>query len=212
MASVVQICNIALSHIGSEPITALTEATKEARECNLHYVEIRDAVLEDHNWGFAKRRVVLAEIDEEFSGWSHAYAYPADCLCPREIYDGSATSAVTNGLYNSDVENYSTPAKIRYEVAINSAKDARVILTDQEDAELIYTATIADPNLFTRLFRSALSYSLAARLAEPLHSDRDLGLRMEQKYLLELSKAKRSDGNADSTPPRDDGDFIRARR
>ena len=46
MASVVEICNRALSNIGnSRSINSLTEASKEAGECSLHFEACRDALL-----------------------------------------------------------------------------------------------------------------------------------------------------------------------
>lgn len=43
MASVVEICNRALSNIGnSRSINSLTEASKEAGECSLHFEACRD--------------------------------------------------------------------------------------------------------------------------------------------------------------------------
>lgn len=62
MASVVEICNRALSNIGnSRSINSLTEASKEAGECSLHFEACRDAVLSDFDWNFATKRVALAD-------------------------------------------------------------------------------------------------------------------------------------------------------
>lgn len=59
MASVINICNIALARIGnSRTINSLTEKTKEAYTCNLFYESMRDAVLADNDWNFAMSRVV----------------------------------------------------------------------------------------------------------------------------------------------------------
>jgi len=57
MATNVQICNLALSHIGSRAfIQDLSSDTSvEARYCNLLFNDARQAVLRDapHGWGFA---------------------------------------------------------------------------------------------------------------------------------------------------------------
>lgn len=44
MASVIEICNRALSNIGNNrSINSLNEASKEAGQCSLYYESIRDA-------------------------------------------------------------------------------------------------------------------------------------------------------------------------
>lgn len=54
MASVIEICNRALSNIGnSRSINSLTEASKEAGQCSLHFDSCRDAALADFDWNFA---------------------------------------------------------------------------------------------------------------------------------------------------------------
>ena len=59
MASVVEICNIALTRIGqNEPIVSLTEQSKAAELCSLHYATCRDEVLRDFDWPFAEARVL----------------------------------------------------------------------------------------------------------------------------------------------------------
>ncbi len=42
MASVVSICNLALSNIGKDNINALTDAGAEARACSQFYEHVRD--------------------------------------------------------------------------------------------------------------------------------------------------------------------------
>ena len=60
MSSVVQICNIALSNIGEQRITALTDNNERARLCNLRYDDVRDAVLRSYPFKVAVQRVELA--------------------------------------------------------------------------------------------------------------------------------------------------------
>ena len=64
MASNLQICNLALSHIGSRAfIQDLSSDTSvEARYCNLLFDDARQAVLRDapHGWGFAYKVEALA--------------------------------------------------------------------------------------------------------------------------------------------------------
>lgn len=55
----VEICNNALTIIGSRRITALSDPSKEARACNDNYDICRKSLLRMHPWNFAMTRVEL---------------------------------------------------------------------------------------------------------------------------------------------------------
>ena len=85
MASVIEICNRALSNIGNNrSINSLNEASKEAGQCSLYYESIRDAVA-DFDWNFATKTVALADTNNPPLDWDYAYTYPTDCLKIIEI-------------------------------------------------------------------------------------------------------------------------------
>lgn len=86
MASVIEICNRALSNIGNNrSINSLEEASKEAGQCSLYYESIRDAVLADFDWNFATKNIALADTNNPPQDWDYAYTYPTDCLRIIEI-------------------------------------------------------------------------------------------------------------------------------
>lgn len=198
MASEVQICNIALTEIGVNTIQNLTQTSKEARTCNVLYPVARDAVLRDHNWGFASKRLALALLTETYTGWDYAYQYPTDCLVLRKIYD-------------STTETVSGFSKVEYEISTNEDLDRRVILTNKEEAVGIYTAAITDANLFDKLFIDALSYYLASKLTLPLRAKRDLSELMYRKYQIQMGKAQSTDSKEVYKKPNDESSFVRAR-
>ena len=82
MASVVGICNQAIARTGnSATIAALTEASVAARQCNAHWEQVRDEVLQAFPWGCSTKRVDLSLIDEELvTNWQYCYSYPSDAL------------------------------------------------------------------------------------------------------------------------------------
>lgn len=51
-----ELCNVALAHLGEARIGAVGEGTAAARACALHYAPVRDEVLRSHRWNFALRR------------------------------------------------------------------------------------------------------------------------------------------------------------
>lgn len=196
MPSEIEICNMALSHIGKYPIQALTEATKEAQECKRLYALIRDSVLRDHAWNFATKRLTLALLTDEIEGWDYAYQWPIDCVRALRIYNES-----------SDNEEDAIP----FEICTNSELSSRIIATDQADAVLIYTAKVTNPNVFDALFIDALSYRMAADLSLPLRGDPKLASNMLQIYQLLLSRARPANANERKAAPDESCSFIAAR-
>ena len=118
MASEVDICNLALSHIGaSATISSLTEASEEAFHCNLLFADTRDTLLRSFPWVFATRHIALSDVGTPPGNWAYRYSYPNDCLFAREILQ-------TNTVAGSNDQ-------IPFEIALGDAYDSRVILTDQ---------------------------------------------------------------------------------
>jgi hypothetical protein len=56
----VEICNLALAHLGEAPITALEDDTNSGRACTRIYALARQELLRSHRWNFACKRVTLA--------------------------------------------------------------------------------------------------------------------------------------------------------
>lgn len=75
MKSSVDICNTALSYVGSEPIMTLDDESKESRLCRQFYDSCRHALLRTAPWSFALRRAVLARELQ-----TNNFKLPTDCL------------------------------------------------------------------------------------------------------------------------------------
>ena len=209
MATEVEISNLALSHVGAHRITLLTEATKEARQCNLLYPFARDAALRAHDWSFARKRVTLALLPDLYSGWDFAYRYPTDCLVDRKIYDD--TGAYTGTSYDVDNDAYRQVGKVEYEIAVNAALDGKVILTNKQDAELTYTAAVTNPNLFDSVFVEAFSWLLSSQLAVPLKGDSAMQQTHLNQHMLLINNAKVISANEGNEKPRDVNCLVRSR-
>lgn len=197
MASEVTICNLALSHIGANPIASLSDSLREARECKILFDSTRDSVLRDHKWSFATKRLTLALLSDTYTGWTYAYSYPTDCLVAHEIYN--------------EYSNYSRTSKIEFEIASSSSLTSKIILTDKENAELIYTAKITDCNMFDSLFIAALAYKLAMELAIPLKGNGQLTQAMYQLYVITINQAKTISANETYCKPDESNTFVSVR-
>lgn len=194
--SVVDICNLSLSNLGLEGINALNDEVKAARQCTLKFPLARDSVLSEFPWNFAKKRQVLALLGDTVSGWDYAYSVPSDMLRAIKIYNPA-------GDQND---------KINYEISLNDTNTKRIILTNQETAELVYIARVEDPNVFETAFVDALVLRLASDLAYAMKGDRALQGQMMQLYTRQLGLAQSANANERHKPDDRQSNYVTARR
>lgn len=176
-ASEVSICNAALQLIkNTKSITALTQGTKEANACEVVFDELRDTMLECHNWNFATKRVQLARLaDAPAFEWDYQYQLPADYLRVVRLSE------------NSDARD-DCPYRI----------ENGKVLSDASELYLRYVARVEDPNLMPATFRTAMSKLLASRLAVALAQSAALSKEMYAQYTNEdLPTAKSADSIQD---------------
>lgn len=190
MPSVVAICNLALAHIGVAEINSLTEATNQARQCNLLFVPARDAVLREFPWNFATKMTRLAQAPVSVPDWDYVYQYPSDCLRAIRIYEASATTT---------------------EFRVVLLDGGKAIVTNVANAYLEYTARVTDPALFDAQFIDAFSWKLAAELAAPLTGDPRLGQYAYQMYQQALRSAWASTANEQKVTPKQSRRYVEVR-
>lgn len=164
MSSTVQICNMALSHIGAGPlISAINppDGSTEAGYCAAFYDQARIELLEGSNWDFALKRADLASITNVSTTWAYAYALPSDCLSAKRVL--SVGAGVT--VFNQDQISRALMTDRR-----SAAFDIEgaTLFTNEPDATLVYVTDVIDTGRFTPAFSAALSYLLAAYLAGPI--------------------------------------------
>lgn len=199
MASVIEICNIALSNIGnSRSINSLEEASKEAGACSLHFDACRDSVLSDFDWNFATKRVALADTNMPPSDWQYAYQYPSDCL--------RITAIMLPG-----VRNPTAAMRVQYETGISDDATGRLIYTDLPSAWLKYVSRITDVNLFDAIFSEALSWRLAAAIGMQVTGSADLGNNALNMYRSLILSAGAHSMNESQEPQLPESDFTLAR-
>lgn len=87
--SIVEICNSALSKIGTGSILGLTDDSKEARACALRFDPCRRIVLRMHPWHCAIIRTILAPLSSANNPWGpvNIFPFPTDCLRVLAIGD-----------------------------------------------------------------------------------------------------------------------------
>lgn len=195
MSSNVQIAKLALQHIGDRwDITSLADASAEAEQVNLIFNDTRDALLRAHPWVFAKAYTSPAALTGTVPGnWDYMYTYMTDCLRVQGIVDPTKKNLT-----------------IKFEVARNAA-GVKVILTNHQDPEFIYTQAITDPTEFDAEFILAFSYMLASRLAMPLAGDPELATALINQAFSVVSQAEETDSNEGIEPDKPEAPWITAR-
>lgn len=198
MASVVDICNLAMSRLGdSANIASIDppEATPQAEYCAHFWPVARDSALESHPWLFATRRATLAALTPETNAWVYAYALPSNCLRILSIQDMEAASDL--GINSADP----VPQPFTTETM---SSGSIAILTNQDQASARYIARITDPTKYSPMFVEHVSWLLASHVAGPLIKG-DAGAKMSQFCASAadavLARARASDSSQRAVRP-----------
>lgn len=187
MSSKIEICNFALQHTGSDrTINSLNEDSKEAKLCARHYNNEVRQLLSSFGWSFAKRRTLLAQLEN--NNWEERYqfkyALPNDILkvlriIPRQDFRYS---------------EYKVPYNI----------SGSFIFTDINPCALEYIADIANPSEYPVYFVNALALKLAAIIAINLTGDPDQRQRLMQMASQAMITARAHDANQEHLSWTDD--------
>ena len=204
MATEVDICNLALAHLGDDAtIASLSppEGSAQAEKAARFYPIARNNLLEMHNWNFAAKRGNLALTTNTLDQWDYAYVAPADMMNPVAIISPSAQNDYATRMSAGDTPgnltaNFAPTIVAGQYTPQQFAVEGSYIYTNQENAMLRYQAFITDPSLFSPLFVTTLSWHLASMLAGPVIKG-DQGAaeakRSTQMMTNYLTSAKQSD-------------------
>ncbi len=204
MATEVDICNLALAHLGDDATIATIkppEGSAQAEKAARFYPIARDSLLEMHTWNFASKRGALALTTVTLDQWEYAYQAPADLMTPVAIISPSAQNDYATRMSAGDTpggitSNYAPTIVAGQYSPQQFAVEGAYIYTNQENAVLRYQAYVTDPTLFSPLFINTLSWHLASMLAGPVIKG-DQGAaeakRCTQTMVQYLSTAKQSD-------------------
>lgn len=197
MSSVIDICNMALAHIGERSdIVSLTEASIEAQRCNQFYPGARRTMLAVHDWTFALKRLLatdLSSANDVPEGWEFAYGLPNDVIKIIGVYDPADWRD----------ENMSPVA---HEIGSDST-GPRVLYSNVEDAIVRWKFDQTDTSVYPPLFVEGLQHLLAARLAGPFIKGME-GMKVAQAHMgmaMDYArKAAAEDANQSRSNVRDD--------
>lgn len=224
MTSEVDVCNMALDNIGARySITSLNppQPPPNANLVARHYQPKIDALHRAAHWNFARKQATLTLLKaargtpENPDGtalpippipWQYEYGYPSDCLLMRFLIAnppnaaGSDMPFLGGGAYGTPLWPYVPGYK--FVVAVDedaSGNQIKVILTDLEFAQGVYTARIKNPDLWDPQFLLAASATLGAWLVNPTSGDGSMLKGQIEIASSIITQARVSDGNEGQT-------------
>jgi hypothetical protein len=193
-----QVCNLALGLLGQKQfIDRLDERTPEAQLCRVFFVPTWKHLLSTYDWSFARKDAALALTTQTRIGWEFAYAMPSDCIEPRRLWNGERRPG--------------RGGTIPWARGAADADSAPLVLTDQEEAVLIYTANIATVARWPASFVTAVAAQLAVPIAGGLSVKPHLIPGFEQAAQRRLLEACAIDLAAQQLDEEAEAEHIRER-
>lgn len=170
--------------LSTSTIESLSQNDTNARKCNAVYTFLRDSLLEDADWGFARAEASLALLASSpvTEDWEYIYQLPSDCIAVRHVEGDYPYKVVSDTIYT----NYTTP-------------------------KIIYTKRVTDTAKFTPKFAQALGGKIADALAFGVSQNATLAqvVREEAKMLVQEAKWSDAQQGVGNVPIK--GDLIRER-
>lgn len=167
----VLVCNMALIKLGADPITSLSQDTKNARLCNAVFEMLRNKVLEDHPWGFATKTVTLASIvGTPLMDWTYQFQLPSDFLKMVRGEDWKQEFDTLDGYLHANDD----PIIIKY----------------------IFECT--NSGLWSYAFANCLSWRVAAEIAYAITKSNTVATTMMAGYEMDLKSARYNDAHKKS--------------
>lgn len=227
----ISLCNRSLLAIGGKSqISSLTEGSTQANACNTLFTPTFEALARAAYWNCLRKQSVLTLIQaasgtpENQNGttlplppvpWLYAYQVPADSLACRWLV-ASLPPQGNNPISSAMI---AAPAQIpqqqiRFQIAYgvdSNNNPLQLILTNQPQAQLVYTVNQPNCQLWDSEFQAAFVASLAAFLVPALAMNKtlmDINIRLAEKM---IAQARIRDGNEGYTSQDHIPDWMLAR-
>lgn len=188
--SALSLANLALVQIGQTPITTLKDNSQKASLAALFYPQIRDALLRQGHWKFARRRITL-DTPTTTPAWGapFAFALPGDCLQVLYLEDDHLTAGT--GAWDT-----STWASVVGDGAWTV--EGRELLTCKATVNLVYIRRVTDITQFDAEFTLALVDKLAMQLGFALTGQATATRLNAELYVEALREARHANGREGS--------------
>jgi hypothetical protein len=159
-----EIKNLALLHVGAEPMTE-TEDSKKATVINTRFAPTRDRLVSEYMWKFALKRTVLESTgDAPAFGFLSTHKLPIDCLF----------------VINSD-----DLLEIEFDV-----EDGYLLSDETGNLNVKYISKVTDASKFSPLFCEVLALHLAGDIAYSVTQSKELSNDLYAKASDMIAKAR----------------------
>lgn len=189
----VDIANLALSYLGDAAnVTTLdpAEGSAQADHCARFLPIAKRELLESFPWSFALRTAKLARYAPQEGAKYFDYALPSDCVRLLNILREPLSPLLTR------------PDNVQF-IELMSGQ-TKVIRTLSCQAYAVYISEDVSTNRYSAEFTQALAWSLAAKLAGPIHGGQG-GSKVAQNCLVQsryfAEQAKVNDANQSRDTP-----------
>jgi hypothetical protein len=184
----VEICSAALNALGVKGIASLEDDSTEARACKTYYSLIRDRVLEDRVWSFAKKHYALSpDATAPIFGFTKRFLIPSEIVRVHRVDNGDGDFRMAWEIFGEYIH---------------------------ADDPAIYVTAVrreVDTSLYSPAFTLCVALRLATVLAVPLKENRQLKVDLWEEYKFELKEASGLDGSQGKSEATR-SDFLSRRR
>lgn len=181
-SSQIEVANMALTKLGANRISSLTEDSTAASEVNARWNSLRDSELAAHPWTFALKRAEIPSLSSAPTyGWTKAYPKPSDCLRIVQVGEYWALYA---------------PAE---DGAYFELEGSNILCDETSPLRLRYVYSVTNVGLWAPLFCEAFASKLAYELCEKITQSSAKKRDAMDDYRLAISTARRT--NAIEQPP-----------
>lgn len=227
------LCNRSLLAIGSQSqISDLNEDSTQAAACATLFQPTFEQLARTAPWNCLRQQAILSLLaaapgtPENVDGtalpyppqpWLYSYALPSDSLQARFVVPtlpvfttGGTPISPAMIAAGTSVAMEEIPFRIAYATDVNN-NPIQIVLTNQTQAQLVYTVNQPNPQIWDSLFQGAMVASLAAYLVPALSLN--MALAQMQINLAEkmIEQARVRDGDEGTTSQDHIPDWIQAR-
>lgn len=230
---IISIWNRALLSIGARAqVSSLNENSTQANACNVLYTPCFESLARAAYWNCLRAQVTLSLIaaaqrtPENPDGttlplpptpWLYSYQLPSNSLQARFIVPSIPFISSDDVPISPNMISAATclptqmiPFRVAYATDVNN-NPIQIVLTNQTQAQLVYTVNQPNPQIWDSMFQSAMVASLAAYLVPALSLNISLA-NMQAKIAEQLiGQARVRDGDEGTTTQDHIPDWIRAR-
>lgn len=155
---------------------ANAHAQDEAVVCALHYVRVRDGLLQSFPWIFARKTATPALLAEGDEGWRYTFALPSGCLKVLSVM------AADKRLDYYEAHNTDLSVPPDYNELLEFEEADGKLYTNRNPVHIRYTDKITEDGSWAPLFTSAFVVKLAEAISPAVGASADLIQVLEKDF------------------------------